>query len=126
MLAEKVVISLDTEFIENEKEDVVKQDCEIEAAKRLLKRLAKDYPRLPVCIQGDSLYEAEPLMEICRGKKWKYVLPTRQQDKSFWMRVMNGSDREMEVRRPAGSFVRVWLCSRSYIPQSPVSVHLLF
>lgn len=47
-MSEKVVVSLDTEFIENEKEDVSKQDCEIAAAKRLLKRLSEDYPRLPV------------------------------------------------------------------------------
>lgn len=69
MLSEKVVASLDTEFIENEKEDVSKQDCEIGAAKRLLKRLSKDYPKLPVCIQGDNLYEGEPLMKICRRVK---------------------------------------------------------
>ena len=35
------VISLGTEFIENEKEDVSRQDCENAAAKRLLKRLKK-------------------------------------------------------------------------------------
>lgn len=33
VLSEKIVISLDTEFIENEKEDVSKRDCEINAAK---------------------------------------------------------------------------------------------
>lgn len=92
VLSEKVVISLDTEFIENEKEDVSKQDCEINAAKRLLKRLAKDYPRLPVCIQGDNLYEAEPVMKICCRKGWKYLFThkaTRQKllDESYeWIR----------------------------------------
>ena len=101
VLSEKVVISLDTEFIENEKEDVSKQDCEIEAAKRLLKRLAKDYPKLPVCIQGDNLYEAESLMKICRKKKWKYLFThkgRRQKllEESYeWIREGNGS---MQVR----------------------------
>ena len=65
MLSEKIVISLDTEFIENESEKVSKNDCEINAAKRLLKRLKKNYPRLPVCIQGDALYAAETVMKIC-------------------------------------------------------------
>lgn len=73
VLGEKVVISIDTEFIENENENVSKQDCEITAAKRLLKRLAKDYPRLPICIQGDNLYSAETIMEMCREKGWKYI-----------------------------------------------------
>lgn len=57
ILGDKLVISLDTEFIENEKEDAEKQDCEINAAKRLLGRLKKTYPPaasmypggLPVC-----------------------------------------------------------------------------
>ncbi len=97
VLAEKIVISLDTEFIENENEDVSKQDCEINAAKRLLKRLAKDYPRLPVCIQGDNLYAVEPVMKICRQKKWKYLLTHkagRQKllDESYeWIRQGKGS-----------------------------------
>lgn len=44
ILGDKLVISLDTEFIENEKEDAEKQDCEINAAKRLLGRLKKITP----------------------------------------------------------------------------------
>ena len=50
VLSDKVVISLGSEFIENEKEDVSKQDCKINAAKRLLKKIKEDYPRLPICI----------------------------------------------------------------------------
>ena len=44
ILGDKLVISLDTEFIENEKEDAEKQDCEVNAAKRLLGRLKKLSP----------------------------------------------------------------------------------
>ena len=73
LLGEKLVISLGTEFIENESEDVKKQDCEINAAKRLLGRIKKEYPRMPFCIQGDALYEVEPVMEICREKGWRYL-----------------------------------------------------
>lgn len=50
VLSDKVVISLGTEFIENEKEDVGKQDCEINAAKRLMAKIKNEYPRLPICI----------------------------------------------------------------------------
>ena len=39
----------------------MEQDCEMNAAKRLLKKIKKDYPRLPICIQGDALYATEPL-----------------------------------------------------------------
>ena len=68
VLSDNIVISLGTEFIENEKENVSKQDCELNAAKRLLAKIKKDYPRLPICIQGDALYAAEPLMKLCKKK----------------------------------------------------------
>ena len=41
MLSENVIISIGTEFIENENEEVSKQDCELNAAKRLLERIKK-------------------------------------------------------------------------------------
>ena len=78
VLAPGIIISLDTEFIENENEDVSKNDCELNAAKRLLERLGRDYPRLPVCLQGDALYAAEPVMKICRGHGWKYILTQKE------------------------------------------------
>ena len=74
VLAPGITISLDTEFIENENEDVRKNDCELNAAKRLLERVSKDYPRLPICLQGDALYAAESVMKICRTHGWKYIL----------------------------------------------------
>lgn len=74
VLTPDIILSLDTEFIENECEDVTKNDCEINAAKRLMERLKKDYPRLPICIQGDALYAVEPIMKICRENRWKYIL----------------------------------------------------
>ena len=79
VLSENIVISLDTEFIENEKEDVTKQDCEINAAKRLMERLKANYPRLRMCIQGDALYAAESIMEICATNKWKYLFTHKRE-----------------------------------------------
>ena len=63
VLAENIIISLDSEFIENESEDATKQDCEINASKRLLSRLKDDFPRLKICIQG------MPCMRLKRS--WK-------------------------------------------------------
>lgn len=54
IFSDSIVISLGTEFIENESENVKKQDCENAAAKRLLKRIKKQYPRLNICILGDG------------------------------------------------------------------------
>ncbi len=69
-----MVFSIATEFIENEDENVSKQDCEINAFKRLAAKLKKKYPRLPVCILGDSLYACEPVFEICSSNNWKYLV----------------------------------------------------
>ena len=101
VLGSSMVASLGTEFIENEKEDVSKQDCEINAAKRLMKRIKKEYPRLPVCIQGDALYAAETIMHLCREKyHWEYLLShkeTRQKtvDESYeWIKSGEGAEKK--------------------------------
>lgn len=74
VLHEKIQVSILTEFIENEKREVDKQDCEREGAKRLMERLKKEFPMLQMCICGDSLYASEGFFKECRGKKWKYIL----------------------------------------------------
>ena len=78
ILSDSIVISLGTEFIENESEDVEKQDCENAAAKRLLERIKKEYPRLCICVQGDGLYGVEPLMKQCSGYGWKYLFTLKE------------------------------------------------
>ena len=59
-----MVLSIDTEFIENEK-TYEKQDCELKAFQRLAERLKKNYKRLPICILGDSLYAVDPVFKLC-------------------------------------------------------------
>ena len=78
LFSDSLVISLGTEFIENENEDVEKQDCENAAAKRLLARIKKEYPRLNICVFGDGLYGVEPLMKQCRGYGWKYIFNLKE------------------------------------------------
>jgi len=78
ILAGNIVISLGTEFIENEHEDAPKQDCELNAAKRLLSKIKFWYPRLPVCLLGDALYLKESIMGICEGYGWKYIFTLKE------------------------------------------------
>ena len=70
----KIVISLDSEFIENEDENVEKQDCEMRAFYRMAERIKKEYPKLPIIISGDALYACEPVMNKCKENKWGYIL----------------------------------------------------
>ncbi len=74
VLGENLIISIATEFIENENEDVLKQDCERRAFKRLAEKIKKSYPRLPICILGDSLYACAPFFELCTQNKWHYLI----------------------------------------------------
>ena len=70
-----IVISLDSEFIENasnlnEKE---KQNCEINAFKRMVVRIKKNYPKYKFIITGDALYATKPIIDICINNNWKYI-----------------------------------------------------
>lgn len=108
VLSDNIIISLETEFIENENEDVSKQDCETDAAKRLLKRIKKEYPRLPICVQGDALYATEPMMRLCREYNWKYIFTqkdTRQKTlgESFeWIKCGEGAIRKEGICSETG------------------------
>ena len=73
---EKVIVSIGSEFIENNGEDAqrqknmspeeVKQDCETKAFERLVKKIKAKYPRLPITLLVDSLYASDNVMNICR------------------------------------------------------------
>lgn len=69
-----IVISIDSEFVENENENITKQDCEMKAFYRMAKRIKKEYPKLPIIISGDALYACEPIMNKCKENKWEYIL----------------------------------------------------
>jgi hypothetical protein len=69
-----IVISIATEFIENEKANVSKQDCERNAFKRLSKKLKQRFPHLPICLCMDSLYACAPVFDICNENKWRYII----------------------------------------------------
>ncbi len=78
VMADNIIISLGTESIENESENVSKQDCEIKASKRLLKRIKEEFPRLKICIRGDSLYTVESIIDICKEYDWNYLLRCKE------------------------------------------------
>lgn len=70
-----IVISLDTEWIENAdmKTERKKQDCEINAFKRMAPRIKKEYPKLKFIITGDALYATAPMLDICKDNGWHYI-----------------------------------------------------
>lgn len=74
VLDDDFVVSIATEFIENPGENPTKQDCETKAFKRLAESLKTMFPRLPICLLGDSLYANAPVFEICKNNKWEFLI----------------------------------------------------
>ena len=70
-----IVISIDSEWIENKElnNENDKQDCEINAFKRMAPRLKKNFPKLKFIITGDALYATTPIINICKENKWYYI-----------------------------------------------------
>lgn len=84
-----------------------KQDCELNAFKRLSKKIKSFFPRLPICLLLDALYANAPVFDVCRQYDWQFVCSlkdnlvslTRQaqlefeyddkqlSEKSYWLEV---------------------------------------
>ena len=67
-----VRIPLMVEFIENPDGEYDKQDCEIKAAKRLLKRFKEEFPHLGCVLLMDGLYLCEGILRMCEKYGWRY------------------------------------------------------
>jgi hypothetical protein len=70
----EMVFSIGSEFVENANENVTKQDCEINAFKRLAEKIKNEYPKLKILISGDALYACKPVLDICKENGWKYII----------------------------------------------------
>ena len=96
-----LVFSIGSEFVENEDENVTKQDCEIKAFKRLSKKIKEEYPRLKIVIGADALYAKKPIIDICKENKWKYIIRFKEGSipslyKEFTTIVKEGNESKKE------------------------------
>jgi len=67
------IVPLDAEEV-RKTDGAQKQDCELTAAKRLVKRLRTEHRQLSMCIVGDDLYGHEPFIEELRAQRMSFVL----------------------------------------------------
>ena len=77
-----------------------KQDCEVNAAKRLLPKMKKDHPRLELIIGGDSLYSRQPMILCVREQGGHYIFVAKPTDHPVMMRHIEGL--AMETKRSVG------------------------
>jgi len=66
------ILPLDVEEVRN-REEQEPQDCELVAAKRLVKRLRTEHRQLAMCIVGDDLYGHEPLIAELQRLRLRFV-----------------------------------------------------
>ena len=68
-------VSIATEWVRNENgKEYDKQDCGLNAFKRLAVKLKKVYPRLPLVILADGLYANQSFFKICKDNGWGVVV----------------------------------------------------
>ncbi len=98
-----IVISLDTEWIENSElnNEKQKQDCEINAFKRMAPRIKKNYPKLKLIITGDALYATTPMINLCNEYHWLYIFNLKKDRlKQVWQSFEGNLQCENETNLP--------------------------
>jgi hypothetical protein len=76
----ELLFSIGSEFIQNadaggaRSAEAVKQDCELNAFKRLAPRVHQEHPQLRLCLSGDSLYACGPFFQACLDHAWAFVV----------------------------------------------------
>ncbi|MBV8084988.1 MAG: hypothetical protein JO247_09250 [Chloroflexi bacterium] len=107
-----VVVSLGSEFIANadaaaakgKSAEEVKQDCELNAARRLLPRLKQAYPQLAFVLAVDSLYACGPLFALAQELGWSYVATFKEgRTPALWREF-----RALRPHCPENSLRRQW------------------
>src|SRR5205085_6406268 len=102
---------MDAEAVVNQ-DGYEKQDCEINAAKRLLPRLRQEHAHLLMLLTGDDLYSRGPFVELCHKHNFSYVLvakPDSHKEMMEWVEEIDslgGSQR--------GQWVEGLACKRRY------------
>jgi len=72
------MFSLMTEFMDVRDPERDKEDCELNAFRRLAARLHAEFPRLPLCLLLDGLYPVECVFDLCATHGWKFIATHRE------------------------------------------------
>jgi hypothetical protein len=92
------VLPLDVEQVQNS-DGQGKQDCELNAAKRLIKRLRGEHRQMPVILTGDDLYSHEPFVELLASQRFHYVLVAKPESHKELFEWVEEIDRMGESER---------------------------
>lgn len=62
-----------------------KQDCEINAGKRFLRKLRQDHPHLKITLGWDGIGSKQPLIEAARAEEMNFIFVAKPSDHSIMM-----------------------------------------
>ena len=85
---QRQVIPLAPEQIKNE-DGSEKQDCEMNASKRVLKKIRQEHPKLKIIIGGDGLYSKQPFIDQLKEHRMSYVLVAKPDDHKIMNEWLN-------------------------------------
>ncbi|GBE34788.1 transposase DDE domain protein [bacterium BMS3Bbin06] len=74
-----------------------KQDCEINAGKRLIKKIRQSHHRLNIIIVADSLHSKQPFIEEAKANRMSYILVAKPEDHKLLMEWVNEQRQLKEV-----------------------------
>lgn len=104
------VIPLMPEAIHNG-DGLLKQDCEMNAARRLILKLRQDHPKLGLLIGGDALFSKQPIIEDILSKGMHYLFVAKPDDHEYMMQYIDairhfGKVSLIEIQQSNGSIHR--------------------
>lgn len=102
----KQVLPLAPEPITN-KDGSKKQDCEINAGKRIVSKIRENHPKLKIIITGDGLYSKQPFIDELKQAGMSYILVAKPTDHKIlfeWVDELTalGDGHKLEIKRPKG------------------------
>lgn len=68
-----------------------KQDCEINAGKRLIRKIREDHPKLRIIIVADGLYSKQPMVKDLGREHMHFVLAAKEEDHKVLMEYIQGA-----------------------------------
>lgn len=99
ILPNGICFSIASEPITNKgKKQWDKQDCELKAFKRLMAKIKKLFPRLPVCILADGLYANAPVFGLCEQYGWKYIITLKDECLPLLREQITDTENARQVR----------------------------
>lgn len=94
---QKQVLPIMAESIENS-DGTKKQDCEINAAKRMIPQLKQGFPKMGLIITGDDLFSRQPMIETVLSNKLHYLFVAKPTSHVYMMEWLATYDKLDEYR----------------------------